>query len=40
MVRENDFRASGSGSIHYEKELFDETTLKLSFEIAKKLKTQ
>ena len=40
MVRENDFRASGSGNILYEKELIDETTLKLSIEMAKKLKTQ
>ncbi|MBC7381823.1 MAG: hypothetical protein H7296_02380 [Bacteroidia bacterium] len=37
MVRENDFRASGSGFIKYEKENFDESTIKLSFEIARKL---
>jgi glutathione synthase/RimK-type ligase-like ATP-grasp enzyme len=40
MVRNNDFRASGSGIIDYEKENFDENTLKLSFELAKKLNTQ
>jgi glutathione synthase/RimK-type ligase-like ATP-grasp enzyme len=40
LVRENDFRASGSGMILYEKELFDENTIKLSLEIAEKLKSQ
>jgi len=40
MVRANDFRASGSGVILYEKELFDTNTIKLSFDIAEKLKTQ
>ncbi len=40
LVRNNDFRASGSGMIYYEKDLFDETTLKISFELARKLKTQ
>ncbi len=40
MVRENDFRASGSGHILYAKELFDEPTLRLSFEMAEKLRTQ
>lgn len=40
MTRENDFRASGSGNILYEKELFDKKTIQLSFVIAKKLKTQ
>jgi glutathione synthase/RimK-type ligase-like ATP-grasp enzyme len=40
MVRMNDFRASGSGIILYGKELFDKSTLKLSFEIAEKLKSQ
>ena len=37
MVRANDFRASGSGNIKYEKHLFDESTIKLAFEIARKL---
>jgi glutathione synthase/RimK-type ligase-like ATP-grasp enzyme len=37
MVRADDFRASGSGNILYSKELFDEDTIKLSFEIARKL---
>ena len=32
MVRENDFRASGSGHILYEKALFDENVIKLAFE--------
>jgi glutathione synthase/RimK-type ligase-like ATP-grasp enzyme len=40
MVRDNDFRASGSGVILYNKELFDKPTLKLSLEIAKKLRSQ
>lgn len=40
MVRENDFRASGSGSILYEKELFDENTIRLAFQIAEKLQGQ
>lgn len=40
MTRENDFRASGSGNIFYEKELFDEATIKLSFDVAGKLQTQ
>lgn len=40
MVRKDDFRASGSGNILYNKELFDEATIKLSFEIAGRLGTQ
>jgi glutathione synthase/RimK-type ligase-like ATP-grasp enzyme len=40
MVRKNDFRASGSGMIRYEKENFDLETIRLSFEIADKLKSQ
>jgi glutathione synthase/RimK-type ligase-like ATP-grasp enzyme len=40
MVRKNDFRASGSGSIQYEKENFNPETIRLSFEIAEKLQTQ
>jgi len=40
LVRKNDFRASGSGHILYEKELFDEHTIELSFEIAGKLQSQ
>jgi glutathione synthase/RimK-type ligase-like ATP-grasp enzyme len=40
MVRKNDFRASGSGEIFYSKELFDENTIKLAFDIAFKLKSQ
>lgn len=40
MVRENDFRASGSGYVKYGKENFNEDTVKLSFELAEKLKTQ
>jgi len=40
MVRENDFRASGSGFIEYDKENFKTDTVKLSFEIAEKLKSQ
>jgi len=40
MVRKNDFRASGSGEIYYDKELFDLETIKLSFDIANKLNSQ
>lgn len=40
LVRQGDFRASGSGSILYAKELIDESTLKLSFEVAGKLEAQ
>lgn len=40
MVRENDFRASGSGTILYDKELFEESTIKLALETAKTLKSQ
>ena len=40
MVRENDFRASGSGQILYERRLFDESTISLSFGIATKLKNK
>jgi len=40
IVRKNDFRASGSGYIHYERELFDEDTVRLAFNLADKLKTQ
>jgi glutathione synthase/RimK-type ligase-like ATP-grasp enzyme len=40
MVRENDFRASGSGNILYDRELFDEDIIRLSFSVAEKLRTQ
>ena len=40
MVRKGDFRASGSGEILYAKELFDEAIIRLSFDLAGKLKTQ
>ena len=40
MVRKDDFRASGSGNILYEKKHFDEATITLSFELARKLKSQ
>ena len=40
MVRSGDFRASGSGNILYKKELFDDNTIRLSFQLAEKLKTQ
>ncbi len=40
MVRDNDFRASGSGTFLYDKELFDVDTIKLALEIAAKLKSQ
>ena len=39
-VRKNDFRASGSGNIEYDKANFSDELIKLSFESAKKLNTQ
>ncbi|MGF1672029.1 MAG: RimK family alpha-L-glutamate ligase [Balneolaceae bacterium] len=40
LVREGDFRASGSGHVLYEKHHFDENTIQFSFEIAEKLNSQ
>src|SRR5690554_4373701 len=40
MVRKGDFRASGSGVFHYEKERFDERCVKIAFEMNKKIKSQ
>lgn len=40
MNRENDFRASGSGFIRYDKASIDEIFVKTAFEIHKKLKAQ
>ena len=40
MVRAKDFRASGSGKILYDRVLFDENLIKLSFNLAEKLKSQ
>lgn len=40
LVREGDFRASGSGSVLYGREHFDEGTVKLSFELAEKINSQ
>ncbi len=40
MVRANDFRASGSGQILYDRCLFDEGIIRLSFDLARKLKSQ
>lgn len=40
MVRKNDFRASGSGLILYEKENFDDETVRLSFRFAESIKSQ
>ncbi|MFV0419969.1 MAG: RimK family alpha-L-glutamate ligase [Dysgonomonas sp.] len=40
MNRENDFRASGSGSIIYEKSQIDERCVKIAFEINKRLQNQ
>jgi len=40
MVRDNDFRASGSGHILYEKDFFNDETVRLAFETTKKLKSQ
>ncbi|MGB4013041.1 MAG: hypothetical protein WBK97_02525 [Bacteroidales bacterium] len=38
--RRNDFRASGSGILQYEKKLFNTKTIQIAFDTAKKLKTQ
>jgi hypothetical protein len=40
MVREKDFRASGSGEFKYEKEVFDERCVKMSFDYTKLMKAQ
>lgn len=40
MVRENDFRASGSGYLLYERDLIDERCVKISFNVLNKLKAQ
>jgi len=40
MVRVGDFRASGSGNIHYAKELLDERCVKIAFEVTRKIKSQ
>lgn len=40
FVRKNDFRASGSHMRGYDKELINESTVKLAFEVAKQLKLQ
>jgi len=40
FVRKNDFRASGSGNIRYEKENFKEEWIKLAFQINEKVKAQ
>jgi glutathione synthase/RimK-type ligase-like ATP-grasp enzyme len=40
MVRDHDFRASGSGTFKYEKKEFDERCIRVAFAINNKLKTQ
>lgn len=40
LVRENDFRASGSGFILYEKEHFDEKTVRMAFDVSEKVEDQ
>jgi glutathione synthase/RimK-type ligase-like ATP-grasp enzyme len=40
MVRKNDFRASGSGHILYDKQHFDDKTVSLAFELSDKLNVQ
>lgn len=40
IVRKNDFRASGSGDIHYRMEDIPTQCVSLSFEVAKKIKAQ
>lgn len=39
-VRKNDFRASGSGSINYDMNRIDTRCVEISFDIARKLRTQ
>ena len=40
MVRKDDFRASGSGNIFYQKELFTRQTIDLAFQLTNKLQSQ
>lgn len=40
MVRENDFRASGSGNILYDKDNFDISTIATAYSVNEKLKSQ
>jgi RimK-like ATP-grasp domain len=40
MVRENDFRASGGGTILYDKELFNLETIQIALEVTRKLNAQ
>lgn len=40
MVRNNDFRASGSENVLYEKKNFDDATILLSFKLSEKLQSQ
>jgi glutathione synthase/RimK-type ligase-like ATP-grasp enzyme len=40
MVRSDDFRASGSGMILYEKEHFNDETVNLAFQMSEKLRSQ
>ena len=40
LVRKNDFRASGSGFIEYNKELIDERCVSIAFVVTKRLKAQ
>jgi len=40
MVREDDFRASGSGNFKYEKEEFDLRCVQIAFEVTAKMKAQ
>lgn len=40
LIRENDFRASGSGFVLYEKEHFDDEVIRISFDLSEKLHSQ
>jgi glutathione synthase/RimK-type ligase-like ATP-grasp enzyme len=40
MTRENDFRASGSGNIIYDKEQIDENCVRIAFEVNQKIQSQ
>jgi hypothetical protein len=39
-VRKNDFRASGSGLMEFDRELFDERCIRIAFEVTEKLNAQ
>jgi hypothetical protein len=40
MIRKNDFRASGSGFVLYDRELFNERCVKIAFDLNERIKSQ